>query len=584
MHAPTRLNRDDARWLRILNKAIKDEPITTLAEALDRIAAAAPPGLTVADIDHIKVIVANTRAAWRRNAPWGDVDSGTPAGFTAPPPHTGSMLAYLGLDAASGYAATDVEAEELALSLFVYTLEEPAPLYKELNRELYTKATRCVSGAVGSRLRPFLPLLKLLDEALHRLPPSFVFDRTSPTCDPSVRGRVYRAVSHVFPGYPGCPSGSHVHDPAAHFPVGSMFASYAYRSHTRNGIRVMQEFAGDRGPATVFEVDVVRGFQISKLSFFGEGEAEVLLPPSTQFEVVGTKINCVPDEEQWPGEPDWDAGTPASPNPYPRGYRRTLGPDAVRLRQTPTAALLVAQLSVPRAEIVFGERLGRGSFKDVYRGTLRGDEVALLQLRRASDVEQLEQEAATLAALNADPCGALVRILAVCREANLLVTELAALGNLSSLLEDHEDAICRSVWQQLAILKQVCSRGSHSACTRGVLHPSHCVCTVCATGVQRHGGARCAPHHAPRPCRAQRLRLFVCAGHAARHLRQGGRLWPRDEHVSGRDARLRPRGAPPLPLDGARGAPSAAFLGAVGRVGVWRHGVGTAHRRRRALL
>jgi hypothetical protein len=35
------------------------------------------------------------------------------------------------------------------------------------------------------------------------------------------------------------------------------------------------DFVGTSGPATLFEVDVVHGYDISRLSCFGEHEAEV---------------------------------------------------------------------------------------------------------------------------------------------------------------------------------------------------------------------------------------------------------------------------------------------------------------------
>ena len=35
------------------------------------------------------------------------------------------------------------------------------------------------------------------------------------------------------------------------------------------------DFVGNSGPATLFEVDVVHGYDITRLSYFGEQEAEV---------------------------------------------------------------------------------------------------------------------------------------------------------------------------------------------------------------------------------------------------------------------------------------------------------------------
>jgi len=74
---------------------------------------------------------------------------------------------------------------------------------------------------------------------------------------------------------------------------------------------------------------VERGYDISRLSCFGEHESEVLLP-LTQLQVIGRPSKtCVPEE--------WVAGDGPTPAPYhPPGspqYPRRLGPDRVQLKQ-----------------------------------------------------------------------------------------------------------------------------------------------------------------------------------------------------------------------------------------------------------
>ena len=49
---------------------------------------------------------------------------------------------------------------------------------------------------------------------------------------------------------------------------------YQFSSCSRN-LQGTMDFVGNSGPATLFEVDVVHGYDITRLSYFGEQEAEV---------------------------------------------------------------------------------------------------------------------------------------------------------------------------------------------------------------------------------------------------------------------------------------------------------------------
>lgn len=111
------------------------------------------------------------------------------------------------------------------------------------------------------------------------------------------------------------------------FTKGTDVCWYQFSSCSRN-LQGVMTFAGQTGPATLFEVDVCAGYDISKLSVFGELEAEILLPPLTQFEVTARPSkSCVPD--------GWTAG-----QPYPPNYARSLGPDRVQLEQQPDMKLV----------------------------------------------------------------------------------------------------------------------------------------------------------------------------------------------------------------------------------------------------
>ena len=327
--------------MRKVEAALDEQRVVPLFDAIDSLATIG--SVTPQNVSDLKRLISDTADRWRTNQEWGDRGCGYRA--------QGALLRDLHLDAESGYAQTDEKAEQLALSIFSYTLEGPIKIYDIINGELYTRETREQGGQISDSLRACLPFIKLLDEALHKLPPEFVFT-----------GRASRAEKHVFPGYPGCVGGSQVHDPASHFPRGSIDVSYAFKSYSSE-MRVMQNFAGDRGAATIFDAELIRAYKISKLSYFGDRESEVLLPLISQFEVEDVQKRCIPDEEQWPGESDWVDGSP-----YPENYRRSLGPDHIRLKQLPNARMRVAGLEIQRERIRVGEQIASGAFKIVSKG------------------------------------------------------------------------------------------------------------------------------------------------------------------------------------------------------------------------
>ena len=92
-----------------------------------------------------------------------------------------------------------------ALAIYVYTLDDPM-IYSVINRVMFDPARGVKGAAHGNDLSPGLlacaPYIKLLDEALARLPAAFVF-----------RGRVQRGVKWVYPR-------PDAHDPERHFAPG----------------------------------------------------------------------------------------------------------------------------------------------------------------------------------------------------------------------------------------------------------------------------------------------------------------------------------------------------------------------------
>ncbi len=126
------------------------------------------------------------RRAWRAGKPWGN------AGYVAKRPDgtAAPLLPALGL-VAPQYGLTDAEAEERALTVTLYT-DDDGQLFRVLNAEFSSATRAALGGELSPRLRACIPFAKLLEVALSELPSAFIF-----------RGRAWRAVRHVFPGYPG---------------------------------------------------------------------------------------------------------------------------------------------------------------------------------------------------------------------------------------------------------------------------------------------------------------------------------------------------------------------------------------------
>ena len=137
--------RTDHMWARQLQKLIRSTPLAATAlEALRPLAAFADFSI---DWDDLKFVVEAQEQDWR--------DEG--------------KLGRLGLAA---------DFMRFALAIHVYTLEAPA-IYRVINRVMFDPARRLKGAAPGNDLSPALracaPYIKLLDEALTRLPAAFVF-------------------------------------------------------------------------------------------------------------------------------------------------------------------------------------------------------------------------------------------------------------------------------------------------------------------------------------------------------------------------------------------------------------------------
>ena len=256
MAAPTPTDRRDLAWIGLIQVALRDEACPpTLEAALSCMEAAAVPlsspsgrGTYAA----LSLEIEDIRAAWRTGDEWGARVGGLQAGFVASDAHgrRTPLLPSLGL-VAPAYAATNAFAEELALAIACYTIDDPK-LFQTLNTEM-SSANRLDGIEIGPRLRACLPYVKLLQTALEGLPSAFIFGSSSPTVDPSISGRVWRAVGHVFPGYPGYvnPQGGpspQQHEPERHFPVGSTVCWYQFNSCSRN-LQGVMDFAAVSGYA-----------------------------------------------------------------------------------------------------------------------------------------------------------------------------------------------------------------------------------------------------------------------------------------------------------------------------------------------
>ena len=320
------VDRRDIVWIQLLQREVDSTPLPPSLEAallpLRHAAATTPPsfellGGSFAELD---AELTRTRAAWRDGGPWGVHGQAS----------TPNYLGALGLTERT-YGQTALQCEEMALSVFAYTLQRPM-LFASVNSVIGNKTLREDGNAVSARLRPLLPYMKLLTTALKKLPEDFIFTPDSVNLNDCCTGRCWRGVKHLFPGYPGSAAGTsrelQTHDPEGHFPIGSRLAFYTFTS-TSDEKAVTLEFLGRYGPATLFEFQVKHGYRIAQLSAFRENE--VLLPLTSTFEVVGCMRMCTPQPLPPPGQPY--PATFGSEDGRPLYERFSGAPDIVQLKQ-----------------------------------------------------------------------------------------------------------------------------------------------------------------------------------------------------------------------------------------------------------
>ncbi|MFF7295814.1 ADP-ribosyltransferase domain-containing protein [Streptomyces sp. NPDC008265] len=157
----------------------------------------------------------------------------------------GERRAGAGSGSGSGSGSGGLSADAIA-ALHLYTCE--SAFYREINAVLRSPDR--------SRLRPYLPYLRLLFSATAQLPA-----RTEP---------LWRGVAL---------------DLRSQYPLGRTVTWWGVSSCTSEP-GVARAFLGSRGKRTLFEVTPVRAVGIRAFSAF-TGEEEYILPPGTQLKVTG---------------------------------------------------------------------------------------------------------------------------------------------------------------------------------------------------------------------------------------------------------------------------------------------------------
>ena len=153
-------------------------------------------------------------------------------------------------------------------------------MYGAVNGAMFAD-TRSRGKSGENKLKMVMPYAKFLDTALARLPQSFHF-----------KGLVRRGVPWVFPK-------PEAHDVRRYFPKGREIAWYEFKSTSTNPeVMTRDHFCGMCGPRTIFVIEATKGYDICKLSIFGEDEAEVLFRPLTRLKVLISINNIVDPLEE----------------------------------------------------------------------------------------------------------------------------------------------------------------------------------------------------------------------------------------------------------------------------------------------
>ena len=197
----------------------------------------------------------------------------------------------------------------------------------------------------------------------------------------------------------------------------------------------------------------------------------------------------------WGGAPTSQSPLP-QPSPHPLtsvgAGRQTLGSLAVvpniTLRKAIEEWRETHHKLIPRSAVELHEQIGAGSFKKVYRGSLRlpGASAATIVAVLVVQAGDVAAEAETLLRVGKHP--RLVQFLGMCPAAEAgggeawLVVEFAALGELHAKLEEIEDTITSA--HRLAMLEQICAR-MEALAAGGLIHRDLALRNVLVFGCAR---------------------------------------------------------------------------------------------------
>eukprot|EP01047_Picozoa_sp_COSAG01_P079939 COSAG01_NODE_15353_length_1347_cov_1.028045_1_plen_236_part_00 len=155
--------------------------------------------------------------------------------------------------ALKGHGGTQGYRLDYAVAIYLYTVDNPK-IYQVLNGAMHAPDREVGPNGISPRLQACLPFIKYLDTALESLPAEFRF-----------KGRVNRGVKWAYPKCGRLSDGSWSidHDPEKAFPVGHHFFWYEFKSCAQD-FKVMyrEAFCGERGPRTIFTIEVCEGYHI----------------------------------------------------------------------------------------------------------------------------------------------------------------------------------------------------------------------------------------------------------------------------------------------------------------------------------